>query len=270
MPNQISEYIFITIAGTILVLLLLLFIVSFFFIFQRRQTQNRQDKAAMQAAFQQEILQTQLEVQNLTMQQLGRELHDNIGQLLSVLRINLNVLEEMVEDEGTKVQIAESNQIVEQTIVDVRALTKSLDGDFVKDFGLIDSLSHELQRIRKTRRYQTEITTSGTPYSLGYQHEIVLFRIAQEVINNALKHAAATTLHVSVGYEPTNFEITIKDNGKGFDYEGIMRNELSKSGAGLRNIQRRAELIGGKCVVESKINEGTTVCIKIEHFPVGN
>ena len=135
---------------------------------------------------------------------------------------------------------------------------------------MIDSLSHELLRIRKTRRYQTEITTSGTPYSLGYQHEIVLFRIAQEIINNALKHAAATTLHVSVGYEPTNFGITIKDNGKGFDYEGVMRNELSKSGAGLRNIQRRAELIGGKCVVESKINEGTTVCIKIEHFPVGN
>lgn len=270
MPNQISEYIFITIAGTILVLLLLLFIVSFFFIFQRRQTQNRQDKAAMQAAFQQEILQTQLEVQNLTMQQLGRELHDNIGQLLSVLRINLNVLEETVEDEGTRGQIAESNQIVEQTIADVRALTKSLDGDFVKDFGFIDSLSHELQRIRKTRRYQTEITTSGTPYSLGYQHEIVLFRIAQEVINNALKHAAATTLTVSVMYEPTNFEITIQDNGKGFDYEVIIRNELSKSGAGLRNIQRRAELIGGKCIVESKINEGTTVCIKIEHFPVGS
>lgn len=267
------EDIDIVLAYLVVILILgffVIFIIIYILIFQRRQTQNRQDKAAMQAAFQQEILQTQLEVQNLTMQQLGRELHDNIGQLLSVLRINLNVLEEMVEDEGTKVQIAESNQIVEQTIADVRALTKSLDGDFVKDFGLIDSLSHELQRIRKTRRYQTEIITSGTAYSLGYQHEIVLFRIAQEVINNALKHAAATTLHVSVGYEPTNFGITIKDNGKGFDYEGIMRNELSKSGAGLRNIQRRAELIGGKCVVESKINEGTTVCIKIEHFPVGN
>ena len=267
------EDIDIVLAYLVVILILgffVIFIIIYILIFQRRQTQNRQDKAAMQAAFQQEILQTQLEVQNLTMQQLGRELHDNIGQLLSVLRINLNVLEEMVEDEGTKVQIAESNQIVEQTIADVRALTKSLDGDFVKDFGLIDSLSHELLRIRKTRRYQTEITTSGTPYSLGYQHEIVLFRIAQEIINNALKHAAATTLHVSVGYEPTNFGITIKDNGKGFDYEGVMRNELSKSGAGLRNIQRRAELIGGKCVVESKINEGTTVCIKIEHFPVGN
>ena len=265
-----NEILITFLAVTFIFIVLISFVFIFSIVYQRRQTQNRQDKAAMQAAFQQEILQTQLEVQNLTMQQLGRELHDNIGQLLSVLRINLNVLEEAVEDEGTKVQIAESNQIVEQTIADVRALTKSLDGDFVKDFGLIDSLSHELLRIRKTRRYQTEITTSGTPYSLGYQHEIVLFRIAQEVINNALKHAAATTLHVSVGYEPTNFEITIKDNGKGFDYEGIMRNDLSKSGAGLRNIQRRAELIGGKCVVESKINEGTTVCIKIEHFPVGS
>ena len=270
MSAEVSEVVIIVLAGTFLMLLLVTFIVSFFFLHQRRQTQNRQEKAAMQASFQQEILQTQLEVQNLTMQQLGRELHDNIGQLLSVLRINLNVLEEMVEDESTKSQISESNQIVEQTIADVRALTKSLDGDFVKDFGLIDSLSHELQRIRKTRRYQTEITISGTPYSLGYQHEIVLFRMAQEVINNALKHAAATTLHVSVVYEPTNFEIRIKDNGKGFDYEGVMKNEFAKSGAGLRNIQRRAELVGGKCIVESKIKEGTTVCIKIEHFSLGS
>lgn len=268
--DSANDLVVVVIVTSTLAGLLVAFIILITFLYQKRRIFYRQDKAAMQAAFQQEILQTQLEVQNLTMQQLGRELHDNIGQLLSVLRINLNVLEEAVEDESTKVQIAESNQIVEQTIADVRALTKSLDGDFVKDFGLIDSLSHELQRIRKTRRYQTEITTSGTPYSLGYQHEIVLFRISQEVINNALKHAAATTLHVSVGYEPTNFEITIKDNGKGFDYEGIMRNDLSKSGAGLRNIQRRAELIGGKCVVESKINEGTTVRIKIEHFPVRN
>lgn len=264
MSAEVSEVVIIVLAGTFLMLLLVTFIVSFFFLHQRRQTQNRQDKAAMQAAFQQEILQTQLEVQNLTMQQLGRELHDNIGQLLSVLRLNLNVLEETVEDEGTRGQIAESNQIVEQTIADVRALTKSLDGDFVKDFGFIDSLSHELQRIRKTRRYQTEITTSGTPYSLGYQHEIVLFRIAQEVINNALKHAAATALTVSVMYEPTNFEITIQDNGKGFDFEGVMKNEMSKSGAGLRNIQRRAELIGGKCTIDSQKGLGTTVTISIQ------
>lgn len=270
MSAEVSEVVIIVLAGTFLMLLLVTFIVSFFFLHQRRQTQNRQDKAAMQAAFQQEILQTQLEVQNLTMQQLGRELHDNIGQLLSVLRLNLNVLEETVEDEGTRGQIAESNQIVEQTIADVRALTKSLDGDFVKDFGFIDSLSHELQRIRKTRRYQTEITTSGTPYSLGYQHEIVLFRIAQEVINNALKHAAATTLTVSVMYEPTNFEITIQDNGKGFDFEGVMKNGMSKSGAGLRNIQRRAELIGGKCTINSQKGLGTTVTISIQRTQTGD
>jgi len=270
MPAEVSEVVIIVLSGTFLMLLLVTFIISFFFLHQRRQTQNRQDKAAMQASFQQEILQTQLEVQNLTMQQLGRELHDNIGQLLSVLRINLNVLEEMVEDESTKSQISESNQIVEQTIADVRALTKSLDGDFVKDFGFIDSLSHELQRIRKTRRYQTEITTEGTAYSLGYQHEIVLFRIAQEVINNALKHAAATILHVTVSYQPAHVEVRIEDNGKGFDYEAVSQNELSKSGAGLRNIQRRAELIGGKCTIQSQIGRGTTVILSIQRAQTGD
>lgn len=261
MSEEIREVVFIVIAGTLLMLTLIVFIVSFFFVHQRRQLQNLQDKQDMKAAFQQEILQAQLEIQNQTLQHVSGELHDNIGQLLSVARLQLNMLE--IETLPTTEKIVEVNEVIAKTIHELRALSKSLDSDFVQDFGLVESLSHELQRIRSAGNYQTEIVVEGQAYRLDGQKEIVLFRVAQEILNNILKHAAAKSIQVFVYYEPTQFGLTIRDNGKGFDYESVLGREMSQTGAGLRNIQRRVALIGGHCRFESQIGQGTSVEIKI-------
>lgn len=264
MPSQISEFpIIVIIVGTILTLLLLIFVVSFFFIYQRRQIQYVQEKQAMQAAFAQEILQSQLEVQNQTLQYVGQELHDNLGQLLSVVRFGLNSLEENPLANSVHPQISETNDVVAQAINDLRALSKSLDGDFVQDFGLSESLAHELQRIKRTRRFETDLTIQGEPYSLGYQKEIVLFRIVQEVLNNAMKHAEAKHLGVVLHYQSAQFTLSISDNGKGFDYEKALQQNLGHAGAGLRNIRRRSELIGGTCTYQSTAGQGTKVLIEL-------
>lgn len=243
-------------------ILLFAFVVLIFFLFQKRQLQNQQEKTALKIAYDQEILKSQIEVQNQTLQHIGQELHDNIGQLLSVAKINLNVLEE--SDHAEHENIKQTNEIIAQSINDLRALTKSLDGDFVHDFGLEESISHELQRIRKTKRFDTEISVLGTKRKLGYETEIVLFRIVQEVLNNSLKHSKAKNIDVILHYFPTSFELTVKDNGKGFELESIQSKPLlGLSGAGLRNMQRRMELIGGKCTINSVLNQGTEVFLQL-------
>jgi signal transduction histidine kinase len=243
----------------------LVFIVSVLFVaIFRYQSRGREfliEKTALKTAYDQEILKSQIEVQNQTLQYIGQELHDNIGQLLSVAKINLNVLEESNNSEHE--YIKQTNDIITQSINDLRALTKSLDGDFVHDFGLEESISHELQRIRKTKRFETEISVLGTKRKLGYETEIVLFRIVQEVLNNALKHAKAKNIMVTLHYFSTTFELSIKDNGKGFDTQNIKPETMASSGAGLRNMQRRMELIGGKCRINSSIGEGTEVCLQL-------
>ncbi|MEI7586672.1 ATP-binding protein [Runella sp.] len=261
MPNQASEFAFIAVAGTILVLLLLLFIVSFFFIFQKRQIQNHQEKASLHAQHRQEILQVQLEIQNQTLQHISGELHDNIGQLLTLVRLKLNMLE--VEETITPGQIEEVNEIVEKTIHELRGLSKSLDGDFVENFGLVDNLTHLLQRISSTGKHQTDIFIEGETYRLAGQKEIVLFRVVQEILSNILKHAKANYIKVSLQFTPTHFNLTVLDDGKGFDYEGVLGREMSQSGAGLRNIQRRTEMLGGTCTFQTAPNEGTTVHIQL-------
>lgn len=247
--------------ATFTFLLFATFIIFFVLLFQRRQLQNLQEKASLHAQHQQEILQVQLEIQNQTLQHVSGELHDNIGQLLSVARLQLNMLE--IETLPTTEKIVEVNEVIAKTIHELRALSKSLDSDFVKDFGLVESLSHELQRIRSAGNYQTEIVVEGQAYRLDGQKEIVLFRVAQEILNNILKHAGAKNIQVKLHYMPEPFILTVQDDGKGFDYEAVLGREMSKSGAGLRNIQRRTEMLGGTCIFQTAQNKGTRVHIQL-------
>jgi two-component system, NarL family, sensor kinase len=252
-----SEINFLPIVATFTFMLFALFIIVFLFIFQNRQKMNLQEKASLKAQYDQEILKSQIEVQNATLQYLGKELHDNVGQLLSVARINLNVVEETTQEVENEGFVKQANELVEQSIQELRALSKSLDGDFVQDFGLQEMIIHELQRIRKTKKFETEIVIQGQKYSLGYDREIVLFRIVQEVLNNTLKHSGAKIIKVSLAYSPNIFTLKISDNGKGFDYLKVSNNELNQSGSGLRNIQRRATLINFNCEIDSAISVGT-------------
>jgi two-component system, NarL family, sensor kinase len=246
---------------TATLLLLAVYICIFLILFRKKQLQNRQEKASLHAQHQQEILQVQLEIQNQTLQHISGELHDNIGQLLTLVRLKLNMLE--VEEAITPNQIEEVNEVVEKTIVELRGLSKSLDGDFVENFGLIDNLTHLLQRISSTGKYQTDIFIEGETYRLAGQKEIVLFRVVQEILSNILKHAQAKYIKVSLQFTPTQFNLIVQDDGKGFDYEAVLGREMSKSGAGLRNIQRRTEMLGGTCTFKTSVGEGTAVEIQM-------
>ena len=253
-----SDIIWVAIFGSIIFVFITFFIISFTIYFQKRKIQHGQEKATLKALYDQEILKSQIEVQNAALQYLGKELHDNVGQLLSVARINLNVVEETTQEVENEGFVKQANELVEQSIQELRALSKSLDGDFVQDFGFQEMVIHELQRIRKTKKFETEISVHGQKYSLGYDREIVLFRIVQEILNNALKHSGAKIIEVVLSYLPDNFTLQISDNGKGFDYSKVIKNELNQSGSGLRNIQRRAKLINFNCEIASTLLIGTT------------
>ncbi|GLU53211.1 sensor histidine kinase [Dyadobacter frigoris] len=258
-----SRILLIITLGTLLLITSSIFIVVFLFYFRRKQLINKQEKASLQTQFNQEILKSQIEVQNTTLQQIGQELHDNIGQLLSVAKINLNILEGTKQEEENHEYIKQTNEIIGQSIQDLRSLTKSLDGDFVQQFGLQESMTHELQRIRKTKKFETEITLTGEPYTLGYEREIILFRIFQEFLNNSLKHSEAKNIIVKLNYGLTHFNLALSDDGKGFDYEKVTTHNLLSSGAGLRNMARRCELIGAKCSLESLVGKGTFLGIEV-------
>ena len=261
---QSDEEIYITvIASACLMIALVIVVVIAILKYQNRVKKHILEMITLKATYEQEILRSQVEIQNQTLKYVGEELHDNIQQMLLVVKLYLSMLERDLHTPETQQQAQEITELVNQTMSELRAMSKSLDSDAVKDFGLEQSLAYELQRIRKSRRYETELCITGERYSLGYQKEIVLFRVVQEIVSNALKHAGAKHLSVWLDYQPQQFYLTVKDNGKGFDYEQVANQNVDSIGAGLRNIRRRTELIGGTCTYQTAPNQGTKVLIML-------
>lgn len=258
-----DKYLLLVIISTIVFLILVIFIVVFSLLFQRKQSQNIKEKSAMKVAFEYEMYKSQAEVQNQTLQMVGRELHDNIGQLLTVAKIHLHVIEDLPQEQELSRIISEVRNLISSTIDEVRQLTKSLDGDFLKDFGLIASVRNELERIQSTGRYETELIIPQKIVAMGFDKEIILFRVIQEALNNSLKHASSNCVSVIIDIDDTFFRMIISDNGKGFDLDNLNIGTLGSSGAGLRNIKNRVELLQGTCNIQSKLGSGTQISIDI-------
>lgn len=263
--NSASEngVVIIVITGTVALLLMVVFGLSFTIYYHKRRRESMREKQLLKETFDRELLQTQLETQNQTLQQIAEELHDHIGQLLTVAVMRLNRLEDEVTDPDAQQSVQQTREVVSTIITDVRTLAKTLDHDTVRRFGLLPSLTLELERVQRTGRIQTQLITAGESYSLGEQAETVLLRMAQESLNNALKHAHAHLLTVSVHHRPDVFELTIADDGRGFQPDEARLRPLDRAGAGLSNLYRRAELLGGSCTIRSRPGHGTTVVINL-------
>lgn len=267
MQTELITIVGTVIIGTIIFSGLVVFIVVFLFHYKKKQLLYLQEKAALKAQYEQEILQSQLEVQNQTLQNISHELHDNIGQLLTVVKINVELISIYTENKNFDLIEKHTiliNSTINQIIDEIRNLSKGLDGHSVQEFGLIQTTGHELQRIKKTNQFETELIVEGIPYKLDFKREILLYRIIQEVLNNAMKHSEATQLAVFFGYTSEMFEVIIQDNGKGFDIKAVLnRKDINKSGVGLKSIQNRISLINGICKIDSVINKGTTYILNI-------
>ena len=243
---------------TLLFLLMGLFVLVFFLVYRKNQNAKENQIEKMNNEF----LQTQLEIQEQTLRTISQEIHDNVGQVLSLAKLNLNTLD---IDNGVdkELKIDSSIQLVGKAINDLRDLSRSLNGDKIADLGLRDAIDNELKIIQNTGQFATRLSVTGEPYTLLPHNEIVLFRIVQESLNNTIKHSKAKNISVDIKYTGTRFTMAVHDDGSGFDAALL---EATKTGIGLHNMQSRALLIGAFFSIESVIDKGTTVQIELPYL----
>lgn len=258
-----DEIIVTIVASTVLFLLLIIIIFIIIGLYQRKRIRFLQETSEIKAAHQREILQAQIEIQNQTLEYIGQELHDNLGQMLSVAMLQLNGLEDELTESSQQSTVRRMVGTIEGAIQAVRQLAKTLDSGTIQRFGLPDSLTLELERIRQTGRYQTHLHVTGQPYALDDKAGIILFRMAQESLNNALKYARARTITITADYQPDLFTLTIADDGQGFVVDEVLSRGIDGAGSGLGNLQQRARLLGGSCIIESQLGNGTCVRIRV-------
>jgi signal transduction histidine kinase len=263
MDKSVNEVFISLITLSIVLVLLVLFLITFAFLFQRRQSQFRAEKQALHESYQREILKAQIESQNQTLQHVAGELHDHIGQLLSVVMLQLNTLDEDLIQTTHHPAVQQTTALIEQVLADLRVLSRTLNTDAVSKLGLPGSITLELDRIQRTGRYETQLTASGETRRLDPQVEIVLFRMVQESLSNVLKHARAKTITVNLDYQPDLFTLRITDNGRGFVLSAPADPQQASSGQGLQNLYRRSTLLGGSCTVVSQPGEGCLITIQL-------
>jgi two-component system, NarL family, sensor kinase len=243
-----------------LVFTLLIGIVVFIILFyQKKKFQHRQQMNAVQQQFKESLLQTKLEIQEQTFRNISQEIHDNIGQVLSLVKLNIRTIDLNRAHEAS-VKLGESLTLMTKVIRDLRDLSKTLNPDFINDIGLAGAIEQQLALLQKTELFQTRLTVSGTVSKMEAHRELVIFRVVQELLNNIIKHAGECEICIDMQYLDEQLLIVVQDNGKGFDYNNLPGND---KGQGLLNIINRIKLIGGKASYTSALHKGTTTSIEI-------
>ncbi|CAM3856727.1 sensor histidine kinase [Mucilaginibacter galii] len=248
------------IAITIVFLILGAFIVMIVLVYRKRRNLHLLEKLNLQSNYKHELLKAQLEIQEQTLTNIGREIHDNIGQVLSFVKLSLNPAGGSLEQLQQKMH--DSRELVAKAINDLRDLSKSLNVQYFAHLGLLKAIETEVERMNKSGLLNLNINIKGTPYELGEQCELVLFRIFQEALNNSLKHADARNFTINLQFNTETFNLTLADDGQGFTVADKLG---SFNGSGLKNIESRAALIGAVATINSMPGKGCAISLQLNH-----
>ncbi|HEY8401579.1 MAG TPA: ATP-binding protein, partial [Cytophagaceae bacterium] len=194
-----------------------------------------------------------IEGQENERKRLARELHDSIGQMLTVIRIKVSLLG------GSPAEQKEIKGLLDETIAEVRRVSNSVMPTVLIDFGLESGLK---QLVNSTAKYAGfEIVYKYEKWkdcTINFETTISIYRIAQEAINNIIKYAEATKVELKVVQKDDCIEMLIIDNGKGFDLQSVKR-----KGTGIQNMKERVKLQGGAIDIQSTPGKGTQITVMV-------
>jgi two-component system, NarL family, sensor kinase len=251
------------VAGSIVLLMLGLFICLFLLYYQRRHNSYISEKLLMKRLYEENLIQTGIEVQEQTRQKLAIDLHDNIGQLLSLTNITLASVNLTVSDKAMQ-KIDDAQELVSRSIRELRRLSKVLHGEQLIKQGLIESIQQEVDWLISKGYYDIhfEYNANGKEF-MREDLNLFIFRIFQESLNNILKHSEADTIDMRMEYVAPALHLSIADNGCGFENSS---ERPAHKGMGLSTMQKRAELMGGTMKLQSEKGKGTILQFKLPYL----
>jgi two-component system NarL family sensor kinase len=208
-------------------------------------------------------LRSQLEIQESTMKSIAQELHDNVGQSLSVIKLWMSMAP-ISEDHEAYEGVQNSKEMLQKVIRDMADLTKSLHTDRISDIGLGEAIRFDLASIRRAGVLKIDYDVLGDEFDFPEQKSIFLFRMYQEMMNNIIKHSQATHVNVSLIYPGDDtFTLNIHDNGIGFDVLQKKQSDSGSSGLGLKSMRNRAKMIGADLSIQSEPGKGTDISVTV-------
>lgn len=206
-----------------------------------------------------------IEAQENERQRLARQIHDGPAQSLTNLILQAEICERLFDTDPVqaRVELGNLKNSVNATFQKIREFILMLRPMMLDDLGLMPTLKQYVQDFEEKTRLSTSLTIMGRESRLPSYTEVTIFRMIQELLNNVRAHAHASHAQVTLDFQDTMVVVSVEDDGSGFDVEEVQKAIQQRKGLGLHTIQERAEMLGGRVQLDSRIGRGTRVRIEI-------
>lgn len=248
------------ILGTLLFFILVCIFIIFLFLHRKKMVDKEIEYQKLQVKQQQELLHNEINAIEKERSRIAKDLHDEVGAMLSLIKMNISQIpKHFNEQEKAKENVVNTTSLVDQTIADVRRISRDLLPSILENYGYIEAVrelcnSWNSEQVKFSHNIQTNLRFSR-------QAELQLYRVTQEFVNNSVKHAECSEIAIEIKTIDNNLLVEFQDNGKGFDY----KESYTKNSLGLKTIESRLGLIDARYEFSSDVGKGTKLSIK---YPV--
>jgi two-component system, NarL family, sensor kinase len=228
-------------------LMMAVFVISFVIYYQKKKLEQEKKLHEIEKSYQLMLLETALSSEDAERRRIAQDLHDDIGTMLSLTKLSLNQLNKTIDKDDPRIEftLSKAQSLVEETIIHVRRITRDLVPTTLEQFGLVAAIDEFIHRLddNQALTFHFEYDANEIPRQ-SPKVELALYRIMQELVNNAIKHANCDEIEIDLHMDKGKLELQVTDNGKGFDAQTTREN--GQGGLGLRNIESRLSVLNGK------------------------
>jgi len=260
---------FVIAVGTAVLLMMAVFIIIFVAYYQQKQAKQQLALKELQEQHRRELMAATFRGQEAERKRLAADLHDGIGTMLSVTKMSLNQVERQLNGDTlnmrTALQVQKTRAMIDETMTNVRRISRDLVPTTLDRFGLLPALE-ELAERASEGDILVRLDCPDDLQQLSSPLSLTLYRIAQELLNNAIRHARATQIDIQLYCLPMNnsageVRLSVIDDGVGFDFDAIM--EDKRAGLGLRNIESRLSVVDGHVTFDVAPGRGSQIHVQV-------
>ncbi|MEP6845967.1 MAG: ATP-binding protein [Panacibacter sp.] len=254
----------VVIVGTALMIIMLFSIILFVITHQRRVIQLNLELQQEKEKKQIQLLQAALESQEAERKRISSELHDEVGALLSAIKLYLHQIQPEHLSNQSKVEVLhQSKMLIDVTVKTVRNISSNLQPVIIADFGLESTIQHFCNTINQPPVLTTTLTVQDDLVRFPPDKDLAIFRIIQELANNIIKHARSSNIHFSLVQKVDTIDIYIEYDGNGMSQEEYENKLYQVQGLGLKNIQNRLNILKGYVFYEKNNNLTNTITVRV-------
>jgi signal transduction histidine kinase len=264
MEQGVSNFALIFSIATVGMLVLAGAIILFVVFYQKKMIQEQLKRQQMELDYQQKMMEAALESQENERRRVAADLHDSIGAMLSTVRVGITTLAKQMNDPQS---LDLPKQMLDDTITSVRRISRDLMPSTLDKFGFAQAVKEMCERFQATTSLPMLWHEHGEIKPMSKNRELMLFRIVQELINNAIKHSQATEINIHAWAEE-QITLSVEDNGVGFDPDAFKTPSQSGKGLGLYNIENRARVLGARIEFERNRKQGSKTILYVPYEKV--